>query len=317
MKLAFYQPHLCLRGTTVAIFDYAFYLRQFFNIEPLIINHFNHVHNNNTAIKRFKKEFNCISINDTIELDDTLSKQNADYVYIIKQGFKNDGKLVQNTKMLIHATGMAPISEKHGYKYAYVSKWSSQHCSNLQVPYVPHMINLPDENGNIRSELGIPKDAIVFGRTGGLDSWDISFVNKAIFDSLETRKNIYFIFQNTDFPFKHERIKHIMPSQDPIYKVKFINSCDAFLHARSQGESFGIACGEFSSKNKPVITWTGSRERSHIDILGDKGIYYSTEKDIYEILCNFEKQEKDWNCYRDYTPEKVIKSFNEVFLNEN
>jgi hypothetical protein len=316
MKLAFYEPHLCLRGTTVAVFDYAYYIREYYNIQPLIINEINHPVNNSSVIRRFKKEFECISINNFSELDRVLTQEKADYVYTIKQGFKSDGKIVNNTKMLIHATGTPGPTEKHGHKYAYVSKWSSQYCSNLEIPYVPHMINLPEEDGNIRTELGIPKDAIVFGRTGGVDSWDISFVNNAIYDSLNTRKDIYFIFQNTNLPFKHERIKHIMPSQDPIYKVKFINSCDAFLHARSQGESFGIACGEFSSKNKPIITWTGSRERSHIDILGDKGVYYNNKQDVYNILCNFEKQEKDWNCYREFNPEEVIKKFKEVFLNE-
>ena len=94
------------------------------------------------------------------------------------------------------------------------------------------------------------------------------------------------------------------------------------IHARNEGESFGLSCGEFSIRNKPVITWNGSRERSHIEILGDKGIYYNNEGDLYEIMSNFWKQlitpgiSQDWNAYKDYTPEKVMKIFNEVYLCE-
>ena len=38
------------------------------------------------------------------------------------------------------------------------------------------------------------------------------------------------------------------PTTDVERKVKFINTSDAFLHARTQGESFGMAVGEFSIK---------------------------------------------------------------------
>ena len=89
------------------------------------------------------------------------------------------------------------------------------------------------------------------------------------------------------------------------------------LHARSVGESFGMACGEFSIKNKPVITWNQSRERSHIDILNDKGIFYNNKNDIINILLNITKKDivgKDWNAYTDYSPEKVMKKFKEIYL---
>ena len=41
------------------------------------------------------------------------------------------------------------------------------------------------------------------------------------------------------------------------YKVKFINTCDAMIHARAMGETFGLAVAEFSKKNKPVIFVSG------------------------------------------------------------
>jgi hypothetical protein len=130
----------------------------------------------------------------------------------------------------------------------------SDACSGGSLPFVPHMINLPDMENDLREELNIPKDAIVFGRTGGQDTWSLPFVTQAIYDILSIKNNIYFLFQNTVLPFSHDKIIHLPTSDDPFYKVKFINTCDAILHARYEGESFGIACGEFSSKNKQIIT---------------------------------------------------------------
>jgi hypothetical protein len=94
-------------------------------------------------------------------------------------------------------------------------------------------------------------------------------------------------------------------------KVRFINTCDAHLHARNIGESFGLTCGEFSVKNKRVITWNGSKETNHIDILGDKGIYYNTQQDIYDILLNIKQIDTniDMNCYREYIPKTVMEIF--------
>lgn len=46
------------------------------------------------------------------------------------------------------------------------------------------------------------------------------------------------------------------------------------IHARGIGESFSLACGEFSIKGKRVITHYMSPQCSHIEILGDKALLY-------------------------------------------
>jgi hypothetical protein len=87
------------------------------------------------------------------------------------------------------------------------------------------------------------------------------------------------------------------------------------LHARNEGESFGLACGEFSIRNKPVLTWDQSRERNHIMILGDQGIYYHDIPSLTQLLVDLVPQpDKNYNCYQDYTPEKVMQTFNEIYL---
>ena len=99
------------------------------------------------------------------------------------------------------------------------------------------------------------------------------------------------------------------------YKTKFINSCDAMLHARHQGETFGLAPAEFSVRNKPVITWTQGRDGAHIEMLGSKGIYYNNETELLDVLNNFVPDNtKDWNAYGEYNPENVMNIFKNVFL---
>ena len=53
------------------------------------------------------------------------------------------------------------------------------------------------------------------------------------------------------------------------------------------------------------------------DILGEKGIYYSNKNDILEILLSLDKKylnSNEWNMYQDYTPEKVVEQFKNIYL---
>lgn len=314
MKIGFYQPHLCLRGTTVAMFDYAFYNETILGNESVIFYDKNDHRNNQSVIKKFSI-FKTIGIDSIKNLDESLLKEDIDAVYIVKGGKKNDGRNASACKTLIHVIGVTPSEEKHGDVYAYGSYWLSKVCSNNTLPAVPYMVDLPKLDDDLRGMLGISKDAFVFGRNGGPDTWNLPFANKVILEALEKRNDIYFIFQNTPIPFNHRRIIHIPSTSDMVLKTKFINTCDAMIHARNEGESFGLSCGEFSLRNKPIITWLGSPERNHIEVLGDKGIYYQDEKEMLKCIIDFEKHpEKDWNCYREYSPEKIINLFNKVYL---
>ena len=313
MRIAFYSPHLCLRGTTVAMYDYAYYNQLLLGNESFIIYNDGDHRNNSTVIEKFKNSFSFVEpIAHNSLLDAKLKDINADAIYIIKAG-RNDERQSPVCKNLIHCTGME--HDPHGEVYAYVSKWLSDTCSEGRNPYVPHIVDLHDEDKNLRQDLGIPDEAFVFGRTGGKDTWSLSFANKAVEEVLQKREDCYFIFQNTERFTEHERVFFIKSTAHMTYKTRFINSCDAMIHARYEGESFGLACGEFSLRNKPVITWNGSNERNHIETLKEKGFYYSNQEELSDILLNFKKEpHKDWNCYKQFSPAKVMKKFKEVFL---
>ena len=328
MKVAFYSPHMSLRGTEVALYDYAHYNETLLQNESVIISHANDKRNHETVIKKFEERFGkdvhfLHGPSDDFGwqsdivvplLDEVLERENCDVVYMQKGG-KNDGVVSAVKPSFILACGNH--CEPHGARYAYVSHWLSKLNSNGTVPVVPAMIDLYDTDEDLREELGIPEDAYVFGRTGGEDTWNLPFASEVVNFIVEKsgRDDIYFLFQNTpQFHPGHKNIIHIKNTADMEFKTKFINACDAMLHARHEGESFGSTCGEFSSRNKRVITWHQSRERSHIEILGDKGLYYNTPQELFDILINFKKEpEKDWNCYKEYNPRSVMAQFADVF----
>ena len=222
MRLLLHDNMLCLRGTTVAIFDYAFYCKKLFNIECSIIYNETLKYNDKSVINKFNKEFNIVkSYKNDQERFELIREINPDKYFVIKSG-QWDNNFSPICENLIMAVG-SNIShrDKHGDKYFVCSKWLKDHTG---IDYVPHMINLPDVEGDLRDELNIPKTATVFARNGGSDTFDLPFVKEAIKKSLELRDDIYFIFQNTDPFYNHERIIHISGDADMIKKVKFIKS---------------------------------------------------------------------------------------------
>jgi glycosyltransferase involved in cell wall biosynthesis len=316
MKIAFHDNSLSLRGTTVAIYDWAYWTRHYLNIEPIIMYDNTHPANNSDAIDKFKKEFPVFSYSNKSEIDSILSKNQCDY-FLMEKGGSPDGVISTVSKNLVNAiSGNWSSNWIHGDIYAMGSKWLSK-ITNYTVPYVPYMVYLPEVEEDMREELGIPKDSLVIGRNGGWETFDLDFVKSSIIQVLNEREDIWFVFQFTQPFLQHERVIYLPGSSDMNTKVRFINTCDAMLHARKIGESFGLSCAEFSIRNKPVITYYNSLEKNHIDTLGEKGIYYQNTEEILHILRNLDKKEinsLEWNCYQEYSPEKVSQKFKEIYL---
>ena len=313
MKVCFHDNGLSVRGTSNALWDYADCSKKMFNIEPIIMYNETSIHNMQIAIDRFKSKYPTFSYTNTNQIDEILRDQKCDAFFMIKGG-RWDGVISNYCENWINAIAICGPNDIHGQKYAMGSKWLSK-ITNNQIDYVSYMVNLPDINTNMREDLGIPNDAIVFGRNGGHDTFDINFAKQSVIDSLKLKNNIYFLFQGTDNFYEHDRIIYLPPTPNLEDKVKFINTCDVLLHARDIGESFGCTCAEFSTRNKPVITWFGSRERNHIEYLGDKGIYYNNYNDLLRILLTFEPNNSiNYNCYEDCSPELVMQKFKKIYI---
>jgi len=327
MKIAFQTNQLSLRGTEVAIYDYAHFNETLLGNESIILvkrkHHFPH---DKPAVEKFEKRFKVFYYDSWNHAEDILLSNNVDILYTLKAGGKDEVES-KNIKTCVHAVFQE--FDPHGDVYAYISKWLSSVMTEGKSPYVDFMVYLPEVEGDLRKELDIPKDAIVFGRHGGHDTFSIPFAINVVNKIVKERDDIYFLFLNTQKSrlIKHKQIIHLPATSDLELKTKFINSCDAMLHARINGESFGLAIAEFSIRNKPVITWTGKdvqkyyphkHDLAHLELLGDKGIYYNDEPELKDILLNFTPQpDKDWDTYsKTYNPETIMNKFKEVFLDD-
>lgn len=316
VKIAFHDNQLCERGTTVSLYDYAYYNKHYLGNESIILYNPNHtIKSVDEVVEKFKKEFKVYPYtNWNTEANEILKKENCDILYMQKAGGW-DGKIAHPDvcKSIIHC--VFNTNKPHGHVYGRISScFGDNRC-----PVVNYMVNLPDAKGDMRKELNIPEEAVVFGRIGGLTEFNIPNVHQTIDKITDENPNIYFFLVNTDkFCKEKKNIIHYGKIIDLEKKVRFINSCDAMIHARKMGETFGNAIAEFSIKNKPIITCRG-HDNAHLDILKDKAIIYNQNnvEEIYNIFKNFdrnESQNKDWNAYRDYLPEKVMDTFNYIFI---
>jgi len=145
--------------------------------------------NNDEVIHKFKNHFQVFGVNNFNLVDQILLDNKCDIFYIIKSG-EYEGQVSKVCKTVVHC--VFNCCHPHGNVYASVSEWVIN--NDNKYPTVPHMINLPDNNENLRKELNIPEDALVYGRHGGLGQFDIKYVHKIVYDVAKTYPNIYFLF---------------------------------------------------------------------------------------------------------------------------
>jgi hypothetical protein len=318
MKVAFHTNQMCLRGTEIAIYDYAKYNEELLNNESIIF-----CNSNNElvegVVRKFESKFKCHFYSNFTELEAICEKENIEHTYFIKSGFR-DGLSLKNSRNLIHAVFPTDWREFHGDRLAFVSKWLSKEHAHSKIPYVPHMIDLKPHHKDRRDELGIKSNHLVIGCYGGQDSFNLKFVHEEILKALSLRQDLVFVFMNIAKFANHERLLFLPGDANLDNKIAFINTCDAMIHARGIGESFGLACGEFSIMNKPVITYSKSPQRSHLEILGSKALTYDGRKDLLNIFLNLDKkyiQSRDWDAYsQEFNPGSIMKLFQSVFLSE-
>jgi hypothetical protein len=316
LKIGFHTNSLSFRGAEIAVFDYAFHNQALLQNESIIF-YKTTSKSEPEVVHKFKSHFKLIPYENIEQLAKLAEQEKLDLLYFIKSG-ERDGDIISNVPCAIHAVFPTKVKEFHGDRLAFVSEWLAKEYSNKKIPFVPHMIDLPDVEGDLRAELKIPQEATVLACYGGQDSFNLQFVQEIIIKVLDERKDLYFILMNINPFAKHERLLFLPGSTQIDYKMRFINTADGMIHARGIGESFGLACGEFSIKNKPVITYALSPQRSHIEILGSKAILYKGKVDLEAILMRFNRQaqySQSWDAYSEhFSPQPVMQKFQEVFL---
>jgi glycosyltransferase involved in cell wall biosynthesis len=309
-KIAFHANQLSLRGTEIALFTYAKYNEEILGNKSVI---FSSPNGDLSALKKFQDRFEVV-LTDFGSYESYLLNNDFDFLYVIKMG-TNDGFYLNTIPTIIHT--VFRFNNPHGYKYVYVSDWLAKDQGYNPEEYsLPHICEkLPNSTYNLRVKLNINTEDTVFGYYGGPTEFNIEFVKESIIDTVNQRDDIKFIFMNVNKFTDHPNVIFLPGSFDLQEKSSFVNACDAMLHARSGGETFGLAISEFALENKPIITYGLSGERSHIDILGEKGIYYSNKEEVYNILNNLKlyvKYDDYTSPYLQFSPENIMEKFKKL-----
>lgn len=316
--IAFYIAHFDYRGTGDALYNYAHYNETILGNKSIIIVHdpeYTPWLSDNKIKTKFVSRFHIIYFKNVVHLTLQMLEHKVDAIYYISSG--EDKKFVADNfprkiPLLTHC--VFDMSMPHGKVYAGVSEWiAKKYNSDL---FVPLMVTVEDSNENLRDQLNIPENSIVFGRLGGKDSFNIDFAFTAIINTLNLRDDVYFLFAPTTHKhIIHPRVIYLDTITDAVEKRKFINSCNAMIHARAEGESFGIAVLEFSKCNKPIITYPGT-DQQHIMNL-KKALVYNNQSELEEYLIHFEKyynKNENYDETEPFTPEEVMKKFKSIFL---
>ena len=309
-KIAFHSNQLGIRGTEVAMYQYAKYNEEILGNKSVIVSFPNRDHG---AIEKFRDRFEVVLM-EWSEYETYLTQNNFDYLYLIKMG-TNDGYCLQTIPCLIHA--VFRFNDPHGHKYFYVSDWLAKDQGYDPETYsLPHICEkLPEAEYNFREKHNIPENARVFGCYGGSTEFNIESTKSVIRKVVEEHDDIYFIFMNIQDFAEHPQIKFYPGNYDLKEKSAFVDACDAMIHARRGGETFGLAVSEFALSNKPVITYELSGERSHLDILGERAILYKGYEDLLDIFVNFPLYIKytDYDLpYKQFSPELIMKKFEKL-----
>jgi hypothetical protein len=316
MKILLHNNQLDYRGTTVSLTDYAKYNQEILGNDSIICYNINSPMNQPGVHEALEKNFKVIGYNTPDELKKLIDREKIDFAYFQRGGWLEF--LPDNCRTGVHA--VFQHHQPHGDIYAYISKWLSDVMSNQYsvnpIPWVPYPIQLPTPNTDYREELNIRTDQFIFGRHGGSSTFDIPFVKQQIHDLLNQRDDFVFVFLGTEPWINHPNVRFVNIIHDLQTKSNMINTWDAMIHARAEGESFGAAVAEVLSLNKPVLAWENGHDLHHTKVLDNSNLLYS-EQNLLEKMLNIKElaKQEDWSQrVEQFKPKVVMNKFNEVFL---
>ena len=313
--VAFHSNSMSMRGSENALWDYANFNETVLGNKSIICHSAKLENSENPTFAKWKARFPLIAYRTRNELSQKLKESGAEVLYQIKPG-PFDGFVIPGVKNCIHSMFLS--DEFHGDCFAYVSRWASRVMTGRDESFVPHFVPKFESKLDLRQALGIPTKAKVFGRHGGWDTFNIPFVRKAVVQHAQQNPEDHFVFLNTE-PMRGAEnltnVHYLAATVDPEEKARFLATCDAMLHARWHGETFGLAVGEFAVLGKPVITFADSREKAHLGMLGGQSLLYRNFHEITKILKEFHTQRIQGTEYERYAdPVMVMNLFQRQFL---
>lgn len=288
MKVAFHSRLITERGSEAAMLDYARLNRFVLGNESILCFPDCPEVAANPILKKWQEEFPVILYTNKGSLGRALQKEGVEVIYLTKPGVY-DGFLVPGLKNCVHAQFLC--EEFQGDVFAYLSSWVSRVMTGREDSFVPFFVPRLESTENLRKQLKISSEARVFGRHGGWDTFNIPFVRKVVAEHACNYPEDHFLFLNTKPIYGTEQLPnvHYLPATvDLGEKARFLATCDAMIHARDTGETFGLAVAEFAVLRKPVITFEGSKEKAHLEMLGQEARRYCDSAALKKILADFQ-----------------------------
>lgn len=319
-NVLFHAFNLGHRGGTNSLRDYAYYNQEILGNKSTIVYDNSHQKSEDDVIEFLSRQFEVIHIPNDENKERQLNKlaESYDLVYSQRSGYSESPR-VYSAPFAIH--GVFGNHTDDCDRFAYISKYLADLVQlNLQKPisYIPYIVDLPPPVSDLRASYEISKDQFVFGRIGGYQEFDIDFVHTAIKNILDKRNDIVFLLVNTKPFYEHKNIIYTDPFFNQQKKSDFINSCDAMIHARTMGETFGLAMMEFLYFNKPVLAWEKGNDLNHAQVLKEFDTLYNSNN-IHKKIDDMVQTHKQYDFSKimaEFTPEAVMRKFNGVFLNE-
>lgn len=249
-------------------------------------------------------------------LDAALAEIGADALYTIQAGCDNMPIAPTFRPMLVHAVFYGrPAIER----CAAVSAGANVAPG---VPVIHHMAFL-DPRFDDALPLPLPNGTErVFCRHGGKVSFNIDNIHDSLRQHVASSPRDVFLFLNTDSTAGDEafprNIIYLNFTADLRLKRRFLNSCSACIHARVEGETFGLSLAECSLAGLPVIT--SSRYGGfHLGVLGEHALTYEDEFSLARRLSTFDvaahraKASVYRGLYARFAPELVMREFVDGF----
>lgn len=320
MKVGFHCDNFSLRGVTVATIAYAqawetlgheSVLIKCDGQTPWILDREPPAQAGSLQIMRYEQ---------SKQLNHIIEEAKIEALYVLTAGKRELRFQDLAAQLWVHAVFPAEIGDIYGDRYACISDWLARECFNHRIPFVPHsvdsLINAAARRP-WREEHGIASDAIVIGSMGGKHSFDLDIARKGLKKALSSKKELYFVALNHQPFLDHERALFLPGTNHLDRKAAFVNGCDAMLHGRTQGETFGLACAEFTAAGKPVMAWRGAPERHHLEHFCPPSLVYSSASELCGMLKNFDPKHWDPSCIRHrcdaFRPEVVAPQFEKIF----
>jgi hypothetical protein len=324
-RIVFNSGQVSERGTEVALFDYASANEEILGNESICLFPRSKILSE-TVNEKFNKRFTVRYFDDWREWDGIMRELGADGFYSIRYGGgQQSEELPSVAPSFIHC--VFDTRRPYGAVYASISPYLNKKFRTA-APVMPHIVEKKSSvTDDLREKLGIGLGATVFGCYGGAQSFSVDCARKAVVEAATARGDLAFLFMNIE-PFCEAPNVFFLPgSADADEKQRLVNSCDAMLHGRADGETFGLSVAEFFISGKPVLSYDPrfdprrKYDRAHLDMLGANCERYSSKRELLGLLLGFQKRSVGQGLIESsylapYSRRRVMGIFDELFVSK-